>query len=249
MKKIIILFLSLIIMLGANGCMSSKNDLNSIKNSISSYLNEKYNCKFEIVKITEEFSGNRGFFYRLVCKSDKYSDLCIVYCHTDEGNNGTPLIIGSKEYLVTDNYANIVFQSEYTSLLQDILGDDVLIKCQLKTPNYILSDSEFASGLKNCLENPEVPACMYTFIFADNEKVETNLKSSTEFFLEQYNMYKQYLYVCYQNDINFETWNTLYYDNYSEFIAYLLYKSDIDRVEYSSFDQNKGLVRSTIEKE
>lgn len=236
-------------MLGANGCMSSKSDLNTIKKEISLYLKEKYNCNFEVTQITEEFSGNRGIFYRLVCKSDKYTDLCVVYCHTDEGYNGTSLTIGNEDYLVTDDFANIVFQSEYASLLQDITGDDVLIKCKLRTPNYNLSNEDFASGLKNCLENPDIPVYMYTFIFADNEKAGTNLKTSAENFLAQYNMYKQYLYVCYQDDIDFENWNTLYYDNYSEFIAYLLYKSDIDRVEYSSFNQNAGLVRSTVEKE
>lgn len=254
MKRILIIFLIITIMSGAGGCMNaekittsstdnyntnSENDI-SVQKLILDYLNDKYNETFEVVKFSSEFSGTRGDFIRVVCSTATDAEKCVVYGYSDDSEIGVSIDIDGKTYYLTDDYANVILQREYAESVKKALGEDVMVKCQMFFPDHMLTDEEFATGLKGCLENSDLRPQVYMYVLADGKYIDSNLREKAENCMSQYDVYKQYLYVVYQSDISFSQWEDLYYDNYSSFERYLNYDSEADFIEFSSFSLEEG---------
>lgn len=220
-----------------------------INNQVLTYLNSKYNENFEIIQLTKEVDGNDGIYYRVVVKSKKRDDKGVVYCYFDDSAEGTKIEVGGENYVFTDDYAEIIFAEEYANQLQALLGDDVLVKCQLYVTNHMLTEDEFVSGLKNCLENPELNSRLYVFVLADIDRVGDGLRESVEHFMSQYNADNQYLYAGYQTNMDMENWEELYYENQSSFERYLVDKSDAELVEFSSFARDVGYKGNKVVKD
>ena len=257
-KKIAILFL-LIFILGVSGCMNnepngtvglpqtgsdfSKLDLNQVEQVILGYLNEKYDESFEMDKLVLEFGG-QDVHYRAVFHSAQRPDLGVLYGRA-EGEGASVQIDGVTCFL-EDDYANVILQCQYADALQAELGQGVFVKCQLKTPEHMLSDMEFAAGLEACLENPELLPHLFVYVFTDKPGPDPDLKLQAEQYLSRLNVYRQYLYVVHQTDAEPHSWATRYYDNVSDFEGYLLYRSDAQVVDYTSFEMDSGIVKQTV---
>ena len=252
MKRILIICLIITIMAGAGGCMntdkiatgSTDNYTNSerdilIQESVVSYLNEKYNESFEIIKFAVEFSGEHGDFIRAVCSTATDDEKCVVYGYSDICETDASVDMNGKTYYLTDDYANVILQRGYAETIKKALNEDVMIKCQLFIPDHMLTDEEFASGLE-CLGNPDLRAQAYIYVFVDGKYTNGKLRENIEKILIQHKAFKQYLYVIYQSGTSYQEWENIYYDNYSSFERYLNYDCEADFIEFSSFSLEEG---------
>ena len=252
MKRILCIILCIMIMFGVSGCMSIGDlfgiSMEEMETELLAYLQEKYGEEFTTVKLVKEFSGNYGVYYRLVFTSEKRPEKGVLLCYKEGLRRGTPREIGGESWQIWDDYANIILQTEYAELLQDELGDDVMVKCQLYTDNHMITQEEFDSGVEACLEKAEICPKLFVFVFADISQANGELKASVEAFMSRYNVYRQCVYIIYESQISFSTWEKRYYENESGFERYLE-KSSAERIEYSLFSLDEGLKSTTVLKE
>ena len=252
MKRILCIVLCIIIMFGVSGCMSIGDlfgiSMEEMETELLAYLQEKYGEEFVTDKLVKEFSGNYGVYYRLVFTSEKRPEKGVLICYKEGLLSGTVREICGETWQLRDDYANIILQTEYAEMLQKELGDDVLVKCQLKTPNHMLTQEEFDAGVEACLENTDICPHLCVFLFADMSRADGELKVAAEAFMGQYNVYRQYLYIAYESPIFFSIWEKRYYENASNFGDYLD-ESSAERVEFSVFYLDEGLKRTEVIKE
>lgn len=258
MKRLVCIILCIIMMLGVSGCMSNEQqhagsqggeNQNSaqMEQEILNYLNGKYGEHFEMVQLTHEFDGDNGAYYRAVIRSDKRPEKGVLYCYEEGSGQGTRTELAGKTWLVEDDYANVILQNEYAAALQAQLGGDVLVKCQIEIPNHMLTDAEFAAGVQACLENAQLYPQLYVYIIAGS--ADSAVNETAQEYLDRYNVYRQYLYVGYQDQPDLADWEALYYEHYTSFERYLVDESAAARVEFSAFTLDKGLTSSSVVKE
>ena len=259
MKRIICIAFVLILMLGVSGCMSNepngtvglpetgndfaKLDLDQVEQAVLAHLNEKYGESFEMDKLVLEFGG-QDMYYRAVFHSTQRPDKGVLYCRAE--GDGTPARIDGEACFLEDDYANVILQSRYAAALQAELGQDVLVQCQLSTPNHMLTDAEFSAGVEACLENADLDPHLFVYVFTDKAGPDAGLKAQAEQYLGRLNVYRQYLYIVHQTDAAPESWADRYYENISDFEGYLLHRSEAEIVDFTSFELDKGIVKQTV---
>lgn len=262
MKKAICIILLLLIMMGVSGCMHnesgnpgmplqngtefSKISLERMEKAVMTYLNRKYGETFEMDKLLLEFSG-QDIYYRAVFHSTQRPEKGVLYCR--ETGEGTSVQIDGIACVMADDYANVILQERYAAELQAALGEGVLVKCRFKTPNSMISYEDFTAGLQTALENPQYDTHIYMVVLADSSARNSDLREKAEAFMGQMNVYRQYLYVGYQTDIDLDTWESAYLRNFDEFESYVTDNSDVEYVEYTAFHAGKGIVKQMVVKE
>ena len=247
MKRIVASFIILFVMLGVGGCMNNENNANDyfnvesqeFKKNVVEHLNNKYSEKFSIIQFTEEFSGEKGGFFRAVCKSDTRREKCVVYCYPTEDEYNCNYI---------DNYANVILQEIYAQQIKQYIGNDVMVKCQLLFSDHYITKEELATGVEGLKKSTYYPH-MFVFIFADSAMQYNEIWEETEKFLVDFGIYQQYLYIAYKEEMDFTEWEDTYYQNYTSFERYLVDESDVDRIEFSSVKASLGVEKKMVVKE
>ena len=260
MKKMICILLSLILMLGVCGCMNNepngtvdlpqpdgsdfaKLDLDMVEESVLSHLGKKYGEIFEMDQLTLEFGG-QDIYYRAVFHSTRRPDQGVLYCRSQ--GEGSSVKIDGVDCFLTDDYANVILQTGYAEALQAELGQGVMVKCQLRTPDRMLTDDEFAAGVQACLQNAELMPHLFVYVFTDKAGPDAELKARAEEYVGRVNGFRQYLYIVHQTGAAPESWESRYYDNISDFEGYLLHRSEAEVVDYTAFELDKGIVKQTV---
>ena len=217
------------------------------------HLNEKYDKEFEITKLVKEFDGDHGWHYRAVFHEKDSQENSVLYCYKDDLDEGTIIRINGIKHAVVDDYADIILQEQYANLIQEELGEDVLVKCQFLSLNYMISDEEFAAGLEACLNDDSRYQSVTVYVIADKEKMTEKLRERAEKIMELYKPYHQYLYVSFQTPFDANLWEEIYYENndvYShEFTGCIKDDSTVKRIEYTSFTRESGLKETKVIKE
>lgn len=249
MKKRLIAAITAVLMIismGVSGCMNKED---AMETAILSYLEDKYGERFALDRLAREFNGKNGIYYRAVFYSENHPEKGVLYCYEEGQGTGAETVLNGRTYLVKDNYANIVLQDQYAAAIQAELGDGVLVKCRLKTPNHVITQEQFSDGVRACLENLELDPHVYIVVLADASMKDSDLKEKAEAFVGGYNVYRQYLYIGYQTQIDFAEWERRYQENYSEFEKFLVNKSNAEYVTFSAFYVDEGLVDTFVVKE
>ena len=218
--------------------MGQSNDSSQLKEKVLQHLNDKYGDDFEVTQMTREFSGDRGEFYRAVCKTDKREENCVVYCYPKEKNDD------AVSYEMIDDYANIVLQEQYAEEISALVGPNAMVKCQIFFPNHMLTDAEYALGLEVLKKEELYPR---TFVFVFTESMNANVREQVENYMKEKAVYMQYLYVTYQDAIDFEYWENFYYENYNSFERYLKESEKAEVIEFTAFTLEEGIqTRKTV---
>ena len=263
MKKLVCLLSLIMLVIGVCGCMNNeykspiggissnyqsnvaKLDAADVQQAALSYLAQKYGRQFNVELLKLEYDG-QDTYYRMVFSGDQ-PEKGVLYC-SDSGK-GTTLQIDDVSCVVRDNYANVILQTQYAQQLQQALGSNVLVKCQLKTPDGTISDADFAAGLKASAENPAYGTVLYVVVLSDISAKNSDLREKVETIMGQMNVYRQYLYVAYETNMNLQTWEIKYSQNANDFARYVAEQSDAEYIEYTAFHANEGITKQTVVKE
>lgn len=255
MKKNLFLMIAviLIVTLCAGGILKALGILPGTENKekmgrlLLTYMQERYGVEFEQLQLTRGFNGNRGPFFRMVCRSKETPEKCVAYCYRlNKGKSGN-LTMGRYHYEVTDDYCNIALQEEYAKGLRPLVGENVWVKCQLITPNYSLTDQEFQAGVRSVLESPEHQPHMYVFVIADSAR--TDVQQIAEEYMAGFDGYQQYLYVVYDDDPDKDLWDLWYRDHQDDFDGYIVDDSRAKQVIFNQYCRGEGFEGSKIVKQ
>ena len=239
--------LALFTIIAFTGCPSCGGKV--LIDKLVTHLNEKYDKEFEITKLVKEFDGDHGWHYRAVFHEKDSQEKSVLYCYKDDLDEGTIIRINGIKHAVVDDYADIVLQEQYAALIQEELGDDVLVKCQFLSLNYMISDEEFSAGFEACMNDVSKDQSICVFVFSDTERSNDGLREHTEDIMDRYEANHQYLYFSYHEDFDSEKWEKIYQEEYDEFERYLVDESDAKYVEFCYFSQKNGKEESRVVKE
>ena len=220
-----------------------------LEDKLTNHLNEKYDKEFKITKLVKEFDGNHGWHYRAVFHEKDSQENSVLYCYKDDLDEGTIINIKGEEYAVVDDYADIILQEQYAALIQEELGDDVMVKCKFETPDYMISDGELAAGLDVCMNDTSKYPCVYVYIFTDVKKINVDICYEVEEIMSNYNPHRQCVYVSFHEPFNRKNLETEYYENYNAVGSYLEKTDTAKKVEFSSFSRAEGYKGREVVKE
>lgn len=249
MKAIKLLTFSLLIIfyiLGACGCMNFNDKYNS---EIIEYLESKYDNSFTIKKSVLEFNGNDGEYIHAICKSDEYSNAFNVYCYQNSDLDGKKITIDDSEYVICDDYAEIVFQNSLNSQILQLLGSNFFVRCQVKFSDYFISSSEYKKGMLYCVSNEDILSHITVYIISSSEIDWGLIENKVESFCEKLSAYRQYLYFATTNNSDFTSIEKNYLKNINVFDSYILDCEEIKRVEFSLLKRGEGITKRSVEKE
>lgn len=262
MKKRVSIILLIMIVLGVSGCMSNETNnpgvipqiggifdkigTGRMEKAVLTFLNKKYAETFIIDKLTLEFGGE-DVYYRAVFHSEQRPEKGVLYCR--ETGDGISVQIDGVACVMEDDYANVILQESYAAALQEELGEGVLVKCRLKTPDAMVSGADYAAGFRTVLEDSRYGAHVYVVILADASAKDSGLKEKAEAFMGEINGYRQYLYLGYQAGIDLDIWQDSYLRNVDRFESFVEDSEEITRLEYTAFHKDKGIVKQLIVKE
>lgn len=215
------------------------------------YLDSNYEGDFVIEKYKKEFRGDRGNFYRVVCKEERYGDLFVMYCYPEKDDViGRDIIeIEGIKYRVRDEYASVVLQNEYAARLKNEIGDALMVKCYLVLDNAYITPEQFAKGLEYCMNNEEFKTHMRTYVIMKEEARTPELREKIEEFLISYKGYMQYLYIGYTGVSDVTLLEKQYYDNYGKYSEYIVDEPAMNCVEFSFITRENGVEKQNVEKE
>lgn len=134
MKKISILILSVILMMGVSGCMNNSDIKKTSSNELVDYMNEKYDDEFSF---KAPFGGGAGASSKqIIVSSKKYPeyDIWVEYSYDDDSYN--------------DNYTDYRFIDEYEKVLSKDISN--LLNCETKVKREIATSgsyTEFANDI------------------------------------------------------------------------------------------------------
>ena len=246
-KRICYIMLALFTIITFTGCPSCGGKV--LMDKLVTHLNEKYDKEFKITKLVKEFDGNHGWHYRAVFHEKDSQENSVLYCYKDDLDEGTIIRINGIKHAVVDDYADIILQEQYATLIQEELGEDVLVKCQFLSLNYMISDEEFAAGLEACLNAEERNQSVGVYVFADIKKRNDGSRESVEKIMRQFNPNQQYLYFSYHESFDSKEWEKIYEEQYEDFDYYLVEESDAKCVEFSYFSRFDGNDECIVVKE
>ena len=250
-RRICYIVLALFALMTFTGCPSCGGKVLSDK--LTKHLNEKYDKEFKITKLVKEFDGDHGWHYRAVFHEKDSQENSVLYCYKDDLDEGTIIRINGIKHAVVDDYADIILQEQYAALIQEELGEDVLVKCRLLTLNYMMTEEEFEKGLSAGLDVKGKDNSVSVYVLANTKQIEEGLREQTEEIMKKYPINSQYLYVCFLDSLDVEEWDKIYYENddaYSdEFTRYLKENDSVRRIEFTSFSSEVGLKETKVIKE
>ena len=250
-RRICYTALALFTMLTLNGCNFISGMV--LEDKLTSHLNEKYDKEFKITKLVKEFDGNHGWHYRAVFHAKDSQEKSVLYCYKDDLDEGTIIKINGIEHAVVDDYADIILQEQYAALIQEELGEDVLVKCQFLSLNYMISDEEFSAGLEACLNADGRDQSVCVYVLADSEQIDKGVREHAEEIMAQYTANHQYLYVSFHDSLDIRKWEKIYYENddpfSNDFTKYLKEEDTVNRIELSHFSRECGLEETKVFKE
>ena len=147
MKKISILILSVILMMGVSGCMKSENtNKDSARAKIISYMEEKYNDNFKYIDSTD--GGLDPNKKEVVLSSNLISDDVVEVSY--QNSNGIEVY---KDDYIQKKYKKETFKL-IEQIMQDVFNTETIISHEIKkSTNTFNEDTTFEEFLKSDCSN------------------------------------------------------------------------------------------------
>lgn len=244
-KKRLFFVILIITITGVYGCMGTGMDY---KKAILSYLREKYDCDFEVKQITKEFNGFDGNYLRAVCNSITNHETFEVYCYMDDEKNGDAITINQKKYVILDNYVNVLFGNQLESILQDKIGAEIFLKCEVTFSDHFVTKEEYKAGMQDCMNNKELYSHVTVYAIAENETILKSIRQKVEEACLNLNAYRQYLYFAVASDKNVSDIQEHYDKNEGTFDQHINECGLIKKVFFTLLKRDEGITNKTVER-
>ncbi len=197
-KRISLLLVAIIIMIGACGCMNHQD----YADKILAELENKYNKSFEIVKLSYEIDGENGNFYRAVCREQGGNTTFVAFYYL----KGSDYLLSDEleedfstadEPILIDSYSNSLLNKAYVSFLEE--NADILFA--ISDVNFIshsLSKEDVDQGLAYCLFDGRFEAISKVYLFADQAREDKEqFESELLQWLSDYKILQQSIDIAY----------------------------------------------------
>ena len=246
LKRLILLLITILIMIGVCGCMSAEQDY---KEPIQKYLKEKYGCNFDVKQVTKEFNGLDGSYLRALCQSETQEGIFEVFCYLDEKKSGDKIAIGEDEYVILDDYVDIIFMNELKSKIDAQIGTEAFLKCQVTFSDHFITEDEYKAGIQACFDNVELFSHVTVYVAVKDEANLEIIREKVENICLGYNAYRQYLYFAVAPNAEAEELLKHYESNEDTFDQHLNECDLIDKVYFSLIKRDEGITKRSVEKE
>ncbi len=197
--------------------------------SLQRYFQDRYEETITVLQEYEEHSGEKGTYYRGVCKSERYEEPFVVMLYPDPEAKDT-VTIQNRACTVEDEYPNLVFQNEIGKRLEALLDEPVLVRCRLETDRCFTKE-ETALGADACLRLEGVNPFIRYYILL---RPGTDLAAQTEalkWTIREMGLGEQYLFLgtaALSDGDRWKTWYLDHYDNFDYFIEHSEAASDVE---------------------
>jgi len=223
------------------------NDKN-FDSAVLEYLNRKYDAEFKIVKSGMEFNGNDGDYFHAICTSEEYNDEFSVYCYPESEKSGDKITIEEIEYVVLDEYAEVVFQNKILSDIEQLVGKDVFIRCQVEFSDHFISKQEFDTSFETCIGNAELYSHVTVYLVGKTDMDFSKFREQVENYCLNLNPYRGYLYFANATE-DLAVVEKHYVNNAEKFDTHINECDEINHVEFSLIKRGEGITKRSIEKE
>ena len=245
-RKVVGLIIALLIfVIGACGCM--KQDEQLYKEGLLTYLSEKYNTEFVIKEAYQEFNGNDGIYFRIICTSQDYDDEFLVYCYLDDAHEGDTIEIENKFCTISDEYAEVLLKHKVLDVIRGVATSEMFIECDVIFSGRQPMRDEMEEGLESCAANLDLQTYVKVYLISRDE-ISEEVVQATETLMAQLNPYTGYIYSVVEPYREAEGLKTLY-DAESNFGNYLSGSQYDGHVEFILYKQETGLQEREIVKE
>ncbi len=258
MKKILPIILSLLIIVGGVGCV--KKTAKEYNLEILTYLEEKYNETFTVVKMSMHREIGRADVVLAECYSEKYPHETFEVCyHLDmrETYDVDEIIELLKkadcydeekmsswksevEPYFEDDYSKIIFQNEFDRKYCNF--DSTMTQTWFEVSNYYPTAEEGGVSLEEYMssENYTLYACTQVFVNEDMVEDKTDYMEDVLNKVSVQGIARQYVYF-YFTDKSAEFLKEEYVNNYDDLVMY--FKNADYLTGYESYLVKKGIVQ------
>lgn len=130
------------------------------RDAILSFLQEKYEEEFVVLKLFQEFEGQTGMAVRALCAPKSSDDRFSVYCYFDAEIADEKIVIDNHTHSVSDAYIGIQLQNRLLEELSDANLSKCIVKCRVtfdpQPAQVACADEKAASILQNAAYDPSV---------------------------------------------------------------------------------------------
>ena len=218
------------------------------RTAIQNYLEEKYGDRFQVLNVFREFNGLDGGYLRAICENKETRDTFEVYCYPAHTKSGAPITIAGKEYVISDDYADVLFQNKLKAEIRDRIGSEVFLQCQVTFADHFITEEEYRSGMRECLENTKLYSHVTVYVVVQDESQLEDIRQKVESVCLGYNAYYQYLYFAVAPEGNHSTLQTHFDENEASYDRHLNKCDQIEKVIFSLIKRDEGITKRSVEK-
>lgn len=162
------------------------------REAVLTYLQEKYNDTFSVVRGYQEFDGRNGLYLRLICCSATYKDEeFIAMCYAEEARSDVRVSIEGKIFALADEYAQVLIQNEVLQQLPH--AENAVVRCRVRFPIDQPTPADLLLGAAHCLGSAVQGASLTIFIVAKDNPAVQALRAAAEDLTVQYAPYAGYI--------------------------------------------------------
>lgn len=208
---------------------------------IISFLEQKYNKKFTVIKLYQEFEGNSGMSIRALCSEKEKEEQFTVYCYFDSTIATEKITIDGNEHSIVDSYAEVIYQNLLLEEVNTLGFDDCVIKCKVDfNAEQPLAD-DVASGMDFCLQKQELDPYVKFYVIAEYSSSTETVQAQIEEVIKRHMPSTGYIYLAFSKEYNKDQVLRLYEENQNDFGNYLTNTDFANRVEFILYNNDIGM--------
>ena len=217
--------------------------------AIEACLQQKYGNVFQVVALSNFFDGNRLFYYRATCTSNKCDGEFFAFFYDDETVSENVVPIGGDLYFMEDEYTDLLFKNEFMGSLSKTEDRDFMVICSARFRGKRPSAEELNNGIASCVLEKAADTSLTVFLIADPLAEVSELAEEIKQRFSKFDPAAGSFYLVQKPDFNKEAalkeldealMSAEFHVSYSDFASkVMLYK----------YKTNQGFVSETVVKE
>lgn len=236
--------------------MGIKFNERKIQSDVIEYLSNKYSDDFEIISGNLIIEPAKKTKVNIVCKDFKYDrpfrvfhflDSSSVDFSEDEELGGN--VIEDKAE-ITDEYGGVVLSEKYSKILNEMLGDDIYVFCEIGFDEFMPSLKDLNCSFENGIKNWGYEGVAKIYIYYDKEKssLEEVLKKATNI-VPEYDISMQYVYICSLEHVDTVSIRKDYFENWNDYEEHIVEDEAFKKIDGFYTTSDDGVKNIQVIKE